>query len=664
MASPSVLSARERAVLTAICDAFHPPLAAGPEDDAALFATSAVEVGVPAAAAEAIGLLATAQQAELRQLLRLLDNTVVSLALSRTTRGVSAMTRAERSRLLSKLSTSPIPQLRSGFQALKRLSSFLMYSVRQTDGSNPALAALGYVTSPLPSPRAAGLDVTAIPGPMTFDADVCVVGSGAGGGVVAAALAAKGFHVIVLEAGPALQAPDFEQRELEGTQDLYLDSGLTASRDLGVAILAGACLGGGTTVNWQTSLRTPDNIRDEWTNRSRCEVFTDARFSRAMDAVWERLAVSTDESVVNNNNAAIQRGCEALGYAWSPIARNSFGCDTTQCGYCVFGCRVGGKQSTAVTYLQDAQAKGDCTIIAKCSAQRVIIENGRATGVRAIAQRAGDSVVEIVVRAPRVVVAAGGIQSPALLLRSGISLPQLGRNLYLHPTTAIAGVYDERVEAWSGPPQTIVCNQFANLHGGYGFRLETAPGHPGLLALALPWTSAAQHRRLMQRVPHAGAIIALCRDATGGRVTVRGDGTAVVDYVPARAEQQLIAQGTAAAARVHLAAGASEVHTLHTRPMSIRRTPATTQRDIDAFCDRVLESRVGRNWSLVASAHQMGTCRMGREQTSAVCDERGEVFGVAGLYVADASAFPASSGVNPMITVMALASCVADGIER
>src|SRR5204863_7800979 len=114
-----------------------------------------------------------------------------------------------------------------------------------------------------PSPRAAALDITSIPGPMTFDADVCVVGSGAGGGVAAAVLAANGFNVVVLEAGPALQAPDFEQRELEGTQNLYLDSGLTASRDLGVAILAGACLGGGTPVNWQTSLRTPDNIRDD-----------------------------------------------------------------------------------------------------------------------------------------------------------------------------------------------------------------------------------------------------------------------------------------------------------------------------------------------------------------------------------------------------------------
>jgi choline dehydrogenase-like flavoprotein len=184
------------------------------------------------------------------------------------------------------------------------------------------------------------------------------------------------------------------------------------------------------------------------------------------------------------------------------------------------------------------------------------------------------------------------------------------------------------------------------------------------MALTLPWTSAVQHRRLMQRAAHASVIIALCRDATGGRVAVRSDGTAVVDYRPGRAEQRLVGLGTAAAARVHLAAGASEVHTLYTRPLSIRRTAATTPADIDAFCDRVVEARVGRNWSLVASAHQMGTCRMGSDSRSAVCDERGEVFGVKGLYVADASAFPASSGVNPMITVMTLAACIAGGIER
>jgi choline dehydrogenase-like flavoprotein len=314
--------------------------------------------------------------------------------------------------------------------------------------------------------------------------------------------------------------------------------------------------------------------------------------------------------------------------------------------------------------LHDAQQHGDCRVVAQCLAQRVVIESGRCTGLSAVGRDASGREVAITVRAPRVVVAGGGIQSPALLLRSGLSLPQLGRNLYLHPTTAVAGIYDERVESWSGPPQTIVSNHFANVDGRFGFRLETAPAHPGLLALAVPWTNAAQHRRTMQHAGHASAIIALSRDATGGRVRVRRDGTAVIDYVPGQAERRRIAMGIEIAARIHFAAGARQVHTLHTRALALRvEGPlVANQSAIDRFCADIAKARVDRNWSLVASAHQMGTCRMGRDATTAVCGENGEVFGVKGLFVADASAFPASSGVNPMITVMALATCIADAV--
>src|SRR5262249_38781370 len=157
---------------------------------------------------------------------------------------------------------------------------------------------------------------------------------------------------------------------------------------------------------------------------------------------------------------------------------------------------------------------------------------GRAVGVAATARTAEGRDVTLTIRSRHVVVAGGGIQSPALLLRSGVSLPQLGRNLYLHPTAAVAGVYDDRVEPWSGPPQTIVSNHFAHVDGRYGFRIESAPAHPGLLALAIPWTTAAQHRRLMQRSPHSSALIALTRDSIGGRVGVRRDGAALIDYVP------------------------------------------------------------------------------------------------------------------------------------
>jgi choline dehydrogenase-like flavoprotein len=564
--------------------------------------------------------------------------------------------------LLQTLSASAIPQLRSGFQALKRLTNFLSYSVPDDRGGNATWSSIGYRPSPLAAPLPEPLRLTSITTDTTLDADACVVGSGAGGGVVAAELAARGMRVVVLESGPSDQAADFSQRELEGTQRLYLDSGLTATRDLGLSVLAGACVGGGTAVNWQTCLRTPDNVRDEWSDRSGVQVFADARFTRALDFVWQRSGASTDESIVNENNAALRRGCESLAYSWSPIARNSRGCDPAQCGYCVFGCRLGGKQSTTVTFLSDAQRHGDMTIIASCAARRVMMSNGRVTGVEAIARDSSGRSVDVIVRAPKVVVAAGGIHSPAVLLRSGLSLPHLGRNLYLHPTTGVAGLYAERIEAWSGPPQTIVCNEFANVAGNYGFRLETAPAHPGLLAFAVPWTSARQHRRLMQRCGHASTIIALTRDAAGGTVRVRRNGSAVIDYRPTPAQESLIRQGTVAAARVHLAAGAEEVITLHSAGFSFRRSPATRNKQIDAFYERIRGEPVANNRSLLFSAHQMGTCRIGRDSRSAVCDDRGEVFGVRGLFVADASAFPASSGVNPMITVMALAKCVAEGI--
>jgi choline dehydrogenase-like flavoprotein len=614
MAEPT-LTEREHAILAAVCDTFHPgspPV-------------------VASAAEELILSLAGREQREMRLLLRLLDNPLIGLLSTGSLRGMTSRTGAERELLMRGLSTSVVPQLRGGFRALKKLTSFLRYSVTDERGWNSIWNEIGYTPSPAPPARSAPLRVTSFETDTTIDCDVCVVGSGAGGGVVAAHFASKGMKVVVLEAGPGQQAADFTQREYDGLRSLFMDSGLTATRDVGLSILAGACLGGGTAVNWQTCLRTPGFIRDEWSERSGIDLFVGDRFSAALDSVWRHISVSTDESEVNANNAPIRDGCSALDYEWAPIARNSRGCDLSQCGYCTFGCRVGGKQSTTITYLADAQRDGDTTIIAQCRAERVTMERGRATGVAAVHRTRTGKRISVNIRAPRVFVCAGGIQSPALLQRSNIALPQLGRDLYLHPVTAVAGIYEDRVEAWKGPPQTIVANQFARFAGNYGFRLEAAPVHPGLLASALPWKSAASHRDLLRHAAKTSAMIVLARDRTSGRVRARHDGGVDISYKVGPDERAMLERGAAEAERVHRAAGAREVV-----PIS----------STELF-----------------SAHQMGTCRMGRDERSAVCDERGAVFGVRGLYVADASAFPASSGVNPMITILALASCVAQSSE-
>lgn len=653
----------ERRTLNAACDALLPALTPEADDDPRLCALDAAALGVPAAIESAIAGLDQAQYIMFRQFLRALEQPALMRLLVGMARPFTALDPADRERALLALAIHPLPVLRTGFQSLKRLATFLFYSLLDEHGHNPAWPAIGYVPSPNARPRAAALRVTPIVAPTTIDCDVCVIGSGAGGGVVAAELAAIGKRVVVLEAGGGEQAPDFDQRELEGMQRLFLDQGMTATRDLGVAILAGATLGGGTTVNWQTSLRLPDAIRDEWADRSGVTHFREPGFTRSFEAVEQRLGIGTGESAINANNAALRDGCAALDYRWRVLPRNARNCDPDQCGYCMYGCRHGGKQSTAVTYLYDAQ-RADTTIIASCRADRVLIADGRVSGVEATAtDRSTGRRHTVRVKAPLVVVAAGAIGSPALLMRSEVDLPALGRNLFLHPVSAVAGTYDRPIKPWRGAPMTILCDAFSDLSGQFGFRLETAPGHPGLLALATPWTGARQHRREMQKIARKSAILAIVRDRRGGRVSLSRSGRPLIEYQPSAEAQRHLRQGMATAARIHLAAGAREIMTPHAHPDTPQRPSAYTAAAIEALCDRLARCPVDRNHATIFSAHQMGTCGMGSDPRRSVCDENGAVWGVRGLFIADGSAFPAASGVNPMLTIMALAHHTAQRIK-
>lgn len=662
--APGALGDAQRRTLSTVCDALMPRLTPVAGDTPALFGVGAQDVDLAGAVETAIGKLGARQRRELRLFLDLMDSALFMLPVTGTASGITRMSAADRETALLALANSALPVVRTGFQAFKRLATFLFYAVTPDGTSNPTWDAIGYEVAP-PRNAVSPLTLTRVRTPATVDADVCVIGSGAGGGVVAAQLAAAGRSVIVLEAGEPDQAADFDQREVMGMQRLYLDQGTTASRDLGVAILAGSCVGGGTSINWQTALRLPDYVRDEWSERSGIRALSGSAFTQALDAVCTRLHVGTSESVRNGNNAALERGCAALGYRWTEIARNSRGCDQSQCGYCVFGCRVGGKQSTANTYLRDAQQTGHTTIIAACRADRLRMERGRVTGVEATARDVtSGSRHPLRINATTVVVSAGALETPAFLLRSGVAHPHVGRNLYLHPTTAVAGRYAEPVRGWIGAPQTVLCDAFGQARGNFGFRLETAPVHPGLVALAQPWYGARDHRVRMQHAAHVSALIVLTRDRRGGRVTIDGEGRAVVSYTVRHMERELLQEGIATAARVHWAAGATEIHTLHAREHTYRRSGARRVPDIDAYCAEIARAPVTANRCAIFSAHQMGTCRMGTDRRASVCDEHGQVHNMPGLYVADASLFPASSGVNPMITVMALAHLVGSHVAQ
>jgi len=225
---------------------------------------------------------------------------------------------------------------------------------------------------------------------------------------VAAELAANGQNVIVVEAGGVWSDGDFDQHELTGMHRLFREGGLAGTRDLSMSLLAGASIGGGTTVNWQSCFRTPDDVRDEWAELSGCTFFATDSFSESLDAVWRRIGASTDESEINENNSAICRGAKSLGYSWSVIARNSLGCDTAQCGNCMFGCRVGGKQSAATTYLMDAIRSG-AQVIAPYTARKLLQSKGKVTGVEGTYADPHGEPRPLTIVAPRVVLAAGGL---------------------------------------------------------------------------------------------------------------------------------------------------------------------------------------------------------------------------------------------------------------
>jgi choline dehydrogenase-like flavoprotein len=348
------------------------------------------------------------------------------------------------------------------------------------------------------------------------------------------------------------------------------------------------------------------------------------------------------------------RGLDALGWHHAPLPRDVRGCpQDEQCGYCGFGCRRGAKQSTLITYLQDAYDRG-ARLIVDTVVKRVILESGRAVGVEAVVRYPqGPRPFKLTVRARAVVVAGGSVHSPALLLRSGLELPALGRHLALHPGGAVFGLMPDAVRPWTGTVQAHYSDQFADLDAGYGFKFETIPVHPSLFALAVPWESRQQHADAMAELDHTSLVAVLVRDREGGRVTVDGDGQPIISYRLSPYDARHLRQGLAAAARVLEAAGARAIWAPHARTIGYRPNGSAAPRD--AWLATLDRAGFGPNQAQLATFHQMASCRMGANARTSVVNPEHQVWGVPGLHVADASTFPTSSGVNPMLTIMAMA---------
>ena len=561
--------------------------------------------------------------------------------------------RERRIALMSSWAVSRLTFRRQLFQVFKRLSLLAFLGDTEDDGTNPVWPEIGYpgpVSAPPATPKS--IRTTTLDGDTTLTCDAVVVGSGAGGGVVAAELAAAGKDVIVLEEGGYYNEADFNQLELAMMRKLYYQGGFAATADAAIALIAGGCLGGGTVVNYTTSFRSPDWLREEWANGYGLTSFLSDDYTASMEAVYERLGVNVSHSRVSARERVLERGMRQLGWHSASMPRNVQGCtQDARCGYCGYGCQIGAKQSTLKTYLMDAYRRR-ARIIVNCAVDRVLIEDGRAAGVRATVRQPGMPAFTLIVRSRAVVAAAGAIGTPALLLRSGVRAPAVGRWLRLHPSTAVSGIFDEPLRPWEGTMQAIYSDEFVDLDGQhFGPKIESAPLHPALLALVTPWRQPDQYRRLMRSLPNLSLTGILLRDSGAGQVTTK-DGTPQVTYRLSHRDRGHMRKGIEAGVRILEAAGAKEIFTSQAAYVAYR---PGQRGGVDGFMDEVDRHGYGPGQMGYVSFHQMGSCRMGTDPATSVIGPDHQAHTVKGLFVADGSAFPSASGVNPMITIMSMA---------
>ncbi len=650
----TLFTKREMETLALICDTLIPSLVAD-SDPHELYQRCANDLDVPRKLALVIERVSDPGMIrELRYFLRVIELPPMNMLLSRKNKAFSAMSLPQRTALLRSWETSRFNIRRKAFQALKRLALMLFYSLTDDKSRNPNWPAIGY-SGPPPSPPTQ-LKTTITPLEITSDtvlyADVVVVGSGAGGGVVADQLSAAGLDVIVLEKGDYHNETDFDGDERRSTERFFEKYGLLTNRDLSISILAGSMLGGGTVVNWSASFRTPDTVLHEWARDF--GVNWGNAYQDAMDTISQRLNIKTTGKI-NAQNRVLETGAAQLGYDAHPIPRNVRDCQ--DCGFCNFGCPHGAKQSTLRTYLQDMAARGG-RIIVRAHVDKVLVEQGQASGVQATVRDRDGNFHALTVRAGTVVVAAGAIHTPAILMRSGLGNTHIGRNLHLHPTTVTYGLYDDPIRGWQGPIMTRVVDKFKNLDGrGYGVTMETAPIHPGIGALSLPWSSGLQHKQIMSYLDHLSNIIILTRDTYSGRITLNQHKQPVVEYQLNRYDARHTLRGIIESIRIHAAAGAWQIGAPFAIPLTWRRDS-----DLDTYLFAIENMRLKPNNFALFSAHQMSTCRMADSPARGAIAPSGETFEVKGLYVADASALPTASGVNPMLTIMATAYIVAGHI--
>ena len=474
------------------------------------------------------------------------------------------------------------------------------------------------------------------------ECDVAIVGSGAGGAVTAAILAEAGLDVVVLEAGPYMDRRTYPDEPLAALAALYRDGGLTIAEGRpAIPTPVGRAVGGTTVINSGTCFRAPEQVLAGWAAEHGIEWASD--LAPEYEAAEEMLHVRpVDPERMGRNGQLLREGAEALGVRHEPLRRNAGAC--FQCSSCPTGCRLDAKQAMHVSYLPRAVAAG-ARVRAQVEARRLIFEGSKATGIDCVAGANGRA-RPFKVRARRAVVLAGGaFGTPELLLRSGFSSPsgQLGRNLRIHPACWVGARFAEEVRGWEGVMQSYAVNEWEDR----GILLEATFTPLAFGAQWLPGTGIEHSERVLayDRIASTGVHLS---DRSSGRVGLARDGSLRITYRLTEDDASRLTFGIARAAELFYAAGAREVYP---QIAGIPAIPRDRIADLEASPPAVGALRL-------EAFHPMGTARMDADPRAGVVATDGALHGAEALYVADGSLLPSSIGVNPMMTIIAMAARV------
>lgn len=496
----------------------------------------------------------------------------------------------------------------------------------------------------------------------TIECDVCIIGSGSGGAWTALELVKQGKRVVMLEEGGYHTRREFDMTEARALPNLYQESGSRATDDLAVTILQGRSVGGGTTVNWCSSFRTPQRILDGWRDRFGVDTLTTEALTPHWDAIEKRLHIAEwPQESMNANNKVLWDSLGKLGYERGLIKRNVNNC--LNLGYCGLGCPVDAKQSMLVTILPDAVEKG-LDLYANVSARKLEWSGRRITAVRAEVldpMKNKPTGVSITVKAKLTVVSCGAINSPGLLMRSGLDGDGLvGTRTWLHPVVATMAEMPFEVNPFSGAPQSVYSHHFIDRGPGKtGFFLEVPPLQPMLAAVASSG-SGADVQQSLSRLPYINAMLAITVDGltpeeNGATVRLKDGGysrySITYDFVPEQWDAFRVA--CKEMAKLQFAAGAKRVLSLHSQPVVMEKVE-----DVDKLDAAPWEPVRVR----VLTAHQMGGCWAGKDSKKSVVDPHLRFHSMDNLFVVDGSVLPTALGVNPQETIFGIARWAAGHI--